>query len=197
MERPNRSTRDPGHLEAVDGARVRVQYAAHMDEAYLARKPVPDRGPAPVLILIGVGKLVKAALMIAVGVAALDLLDKDATETLTRWVHQLRADPDNRFIHSLLERLTSLTQTQLKELGVGTFLYAALFLAEGVGLLLQKHWAEYLTVASTAVFLPLEVYEMTRHLTFVRGAVFVINIAIVVYLVARVRARARQKHHRP
>ncbi|MDQ2849061.1 MAG: DUF2127 domain-containing protein [Actinomycetota bacterium] len=60
--------------------------------------------------------------------------------------------------------------------------YAALEVVEGIGLWLLKRWGEYFAVIATAIFLPLEVRELLRGITFTRGAAFVINLAAVVYL---------------
>src|SRR5262249_61326102 len=81
------------------------------------------------------------------------------------------------------------TPKQLKELSLGTFLYAGLFATEGVGLLLRKRWAEYFTIVTTSALIPLEVFELARHFTMVKLAVVVVNALIVLYLVARVRSR--------
>jgi uncharacterized membrane protein (DUF2068 family) len=99
----------------------------------------------------------------------------------------LRVDPENRFIHPLLAKILPVTPKQLKELSVGTFFYAGLLLTEGIGLLMRKHWAEYFTVITTAALIPLEVYELVRRFTAVKVGVFVVNVAIVVYLMARLR----------
>ena len=74
-------------------------------------------------------------------------------------------------------------------LSAGTFFYAALLGIEGVGLLLRKHWAEYFTIFTTGALLPLEMYELAKHVTMVKIIVLVINAAIVWYLVVRVRSR--------
>jgi len=97
-------------------------------------------------------------------------------------------DPDNRFIHKLLARVFAIKPKQLKELSAGTFFYAALLLTEGIGLLLRKHWAEYFTVITTAALVPLEVYELVERLSAAKVAVLVVNLAIVWYLVARLRS---------
>jgi uncharacterized membrane protein (DUF2068 family) len=103
----------------------------------------------------------------------------------------LRVDPDNRLIHGILARIFRVTPKQLKELSVGTFLYAGVFLTEGLGLLLRKHWAEYFTIVSTGLFIPLEIYELARHFTVLKLGVTGINVVIVWYLVARVRPRSK------
>ena len=141
-----------------------------------------------VLILIGLFKLFKALLLIAVGIGAIKLLHKDLVATVIHWIQVLHVDPDNRFVHGLLLRIFRVTPAQLKELSVGTFLYAALFATEGVGLLLGKRWAELLTIVTTGGLVPLEIFELGRHFTVTRMVVVLVNVLIVWYLVARVRA---------
>lgn len=77
--------------------------------------------------------------------------------------------------------------------------YALLQLAEGIGLWSLKRWGEYVAVVGTSVFLPLEIYELTKHITYVKIAAFVINVALVVYLVVSkrlfgVRGGAKAQH---
>jgi uncharacterized membrane protein (DUF2068 family) len=144
-----------------------------------------------ILILIGLFKLVKALLLIAIGFGSIRFLHKDLGSTVMHWIEVLRVDPDNRFIHGTLVRIFRVTPKQLKELSVGTFLYAGVFLTEGVGLLLRKHWAEYFTIISTGLFIPLEIYELARHFTILKLAVTTVNVLIVWYLVARVRSRSK------
>jgi uncharacterized membrane protein (DUF2068 family) len=82
----------------------------------------------------------------------------------------------------------------LKVASVGTFVYAGLLLTEGAGLLLQKGWAEYFTIITTGALVPLEVYELVRHVTAAKIIVLIVNVAIVVYLVVRVRSRSHSHH---
>ena len=100
---------------------------------------------------------------------------------VTHWVEMLRIDPEDRFIHGILAKLFSTTSKQLKELSAGSFIYAGLFLTEGVGLLLQKHWAEYLTVITTSTLIPLEVYELAKHFSTAKLAILAVNVVIVWY----------------
>jgi uncharacterized membrane protein (DUF2068 family) len=141
-----------------------------------------------ILILIGIFKLFKALLLIAVGIGAIKFLHKDVVSTATHWIQVLRVDPDNRFVHGVLVRIFRVTPRQLKELSVGTFFYAALFATEGVGLLLRKRWAEYFTIITTGGLIPLEVFELARHFTAPRLMIALVNVLIVWYLVARVRS---------
>jgi uncharacterized membrane protein (DUF2068 family) len=133
--------------------------------------------------------LLKACLLIAVGIGAIRLLHRDVAGTVMHWTQVLRVDPDNRFLHGMLTKVFRVTPKQLKELSVGTFIYAGLFATEGTGLLLRKRWAEYFTIVTTGGLIPLEIYELTKHFTVTKLVVTFINVLIVWFLVARVRAR--------
>src|SRR5580698_11422755 len=139
------------------------------------------------LMLIAAFKLLKGIALIAVGIGALHLLHKDVATVVDHWINAFRVDPHNRFIHWLLAKVPLVDDKKLKELSVGTFIYAAVFLTEGVGLALHKRWAEYFTIITTASFLPPEVYEIIHHLTAAKIVALVINIAVVIYLVRELR----------
>ena len=137
--------------------------------------------------MIAIFKLVKGLLLIAAGIGALKLLHKDVGEVVERWIDVVRVDPDNRYVHGLLVKVLSVNDRTLKEISAGTFAYAALFLTEGIGLLLRKRWAQYFTIIVTTSFLPLEMYELARHVTVAKLGVILVNIAIVAYLIVSVR----------
>jgi uncharacterized membrane protein (DUF2068 family) len=139
------------------------------------------------LLLIGLFKLLKGIALLAVGIGALRFLHRDLAHSIEHWINILRVDPDNRHVHALLVRAFRVTPHQLKALSAGTFIYAALFLTEGTGLILRRRWAEYLTIITTGGLVPLEIYEIAHHLTLIKIAVLILNIAIVVYLALRVR----------
>jgi uncharacterized membrane protein (DUF2068 family) len=141
-----------------------------------------------VLVLIGIFKLFKALLLLAVAVGAIKLLHKDVASTAMHWIQVLGVDPDNRFVHGILVRIFRVTPKQLKELSAGTFLYAGLFATEGLGLVLRKRWAEYFTIVTTSGLIPLEIFEMARHFTATKLVVAFVNVLIVWYLAARVRS---------
>src|SRR5580692_2698844 len=88
------------------------------------------------LLLIGLFKLFKGVLLLCVGIGALRLVHRDVAEVVTHWVDVLHFDPDNRFIHSIIEKSFGIEPKHLREIGVGTFFYSTLLLTEGIGLLM-------------------------------------------------------------
>ena len=153
----------------------------------MASKAKAVRKTTAALLLIALFKLIKGILLLAVGIGALKLLHRDVAQTVAHWVEILRVDPDNRLIHKLLSRLLSVTPAQLRAASARTFVYAGLLLTEGLGLLFRKRWAEYFTIITTAGLIPIEVYELSRRVTAAKVTVLIVNVAIVAYLVRRVR----------
>ena len=149
----------------------------------MALKKHSSRG----LWLIAAFKLFKGIALLAVAIGALKLLHKDVASEVEHWINYLRVDPHNRYISKLLAKLGLLDDRKLKALSVGTFFYSALQITEGIGLALKRRWAEYLTIVSTASLLPLEVLEIARRVSFARIALFLVNIAVVGYLIIEVR----------
>ncbi|HEY6397877.1 MAG TPA: DUF2127 domain-containing protein [Solirubrobacteraceae bacterium] len=80
------------------------------------------------------------------------------------------------------DRLFTLRSGTITEVGIALLVFAALELVEAVGLWMMKRWAEYLTFITTAALLPLEVYEIVHKGTVLKVTGFVINVAVVVYL---------------
>ena len=74
---------------------------------------------------------------------------------------------------------------------IATFAYAALFIVEGIGLWMQKDWAEYLTIIATTSFIPFEVWEIVKKATALRVALVISNIAIVIFLILRLTREHR------
>jgi uncharacterized membrane protein (DUF2068 family) len=144
--------------------------------------------------LIALFKLLKAALLIGVGIGALTMFHKDVTSVLQHWVSLLGLDPDNRYIDLALQKAAKLSPNKIKGLGIGSFLYAGLFLIEGVGLWLMRRWAEWLTVIITGSLVPIEVYEIYHRPTPIKILVLIINLAIVGYLLYRIRVGSRTMH---
>lgn len=136
---------------------------------------------------IAIFKFFKCATLIALGIGAFRLMHKDLGGLMEHWAEALRLDPGSRWLDLALAKASNVHPGQIKKVGFGSFLYAALFFAEGIGLWMEKRWGEWLTVVITSSLVPVEIYEIYRNLSAVKIAVLVINIGIVGYLIYRIR----------
>jgi uncharacterized membrane protein (DUF2068 family) len=87
--------------------------------------------------------------------------------------------------HGLLydvRKLFSVETGTLVKIGLVIAAYAALEGAEAVGLWFQQRWAEYLTFIATTALLPVEIYELSHSFSPLKIITFLLNVAVVVYL---------------
>lgn len=152
----------------------------------------PEDRDARYLRWIGSFNLLKGVGLIVLAFGLLKFLHQDVDAIVGRWMCALRFDIENRHIAALLERLDLVTDRQLKQLSGVTFVYAGLFLTEGTGLLLRQRWAKYFTIAMTASFVPIEIFETLRKFGFIKLAILASNAAIVWFLVANLRRDKRR-----
>jgi uncharacterized membrane protein (DUF2068 family) len=145
------------------------------------------------IMAIGIWKLLEATLFIVLGIGALKLLHKDLVDVVTRFVIDLGRDPEGHFVNLLLEKVALIDPHRLKQISLAIFAGATLHLIEGIGLVMRKIWAEYVTLVLTASFLPWELFEILRHVTWLKIVLTVLNFAVVVYLVFHVQMKARQR----
>ncbi len=147
------------------------------------------RKPDRALRAIAWYKFVKAALLIAIALGTLRLLRPDVAGVAERWVAALSLRHDRRVVGQLIALALGMSPRRLHAFVIGVLVFAALFTTEGVGLWMGKRWAEYLTVVATTLFVPLEIFELTRAVTVPRVAALVINLAVVAFLVWRLLPR--------
>ena len=148
------------------------------------------------LVTIGIFKLLKAVFFFAMGVGALHFINGDLYQSITQAVIALKFDPESHFVSVLLEKADMMDDHVLRMLSVATLSYSAVATTEGIGLLMEQTWAEYLTLIMGIAFLPWEGFEILRHGSLWRVGVMLINIAIVAYLLWFVRQLREQKRSR-
>jgi uncharacterized membrane protein (DUF2068 family) len=151
-----------------------------------------DRG----LLAIALFKLAKAALLILAGAGALSLLSPSTAARVREWLADFTIRQGSRPFERALHLLNVTGPGKITMVGVASICYGLLFAVEGVGLWLEKRWAEYLTVVATGLLIPFELYELAKSVTPMRVIALVANVAGVAYLIYRLRhgpATARRK----
>ena len=150
-------------------------------------------GPDRALRLIAVFKFAKVALLLVVGLGALELLDPEIMLRAQRWTDAVATGTDRRLVQLLLGHILGLTPGRLEILAAGAFMYSALFATEGTGLWLGRRWAEYLTVVATLSFLPVELLALLQRVSAIRAGALLLNIAVAAYLIFRLKRNVRPK----
>jgi uncharacterized membrane protein (DUF2068 family) len=139
------------------------------------------------IVAIAVFKLFKGALLLLAGFGLLELMHADMATLFSRVLESLHVNADTRLVHALVLKVDALQPHTVLIAALVSLGYAALLLAEGIGLWLELSWAAYLTVVSTSALVPFEVYELIERATFPRTILLVVNLVIVLYLVRQLK----------
>jgi uncharacterized membrane protein (DUF2068 family) len=145
------------------------------------------------LRIIGALKLASGLMLFAAWVGMFRLVHSDLTRDVDWLVRHFRLDSENRVVHLVLIHVAGINRKTLHAIQAGTFFYALLHVVEGTGLILERDWAGYLMVIATSALVPFEVYEIVHKANSLKLAVLVINLALVVYVVVKLRQERRQR----
>jgi hypothetical protein len=166
------------HLPGRDGIKVPLRGKALRDKV--------------VLRLIAIDRFIHFVILVALGIGVLAIAGNEAS--VRSRFYRILADLQGGVaggpvqtsghvgILGEFDKLFSLRAGTLRELGIALLSYGLLEGVEAVGLWLTKRWAEYLTFLATTILLPLEIYEIIHKGTALKVIGFLINLAVVVYL---------------
>jgi len=141
------------------------------------------------LAAIAVLKIGKGVLLLLLGFGLLKLVHAEIATLFSLLIETLHLNADSRIIHSLVLKVDALQPHGVWIAGALSLVYAGLMLVEGVGLWLEFSWAAYLTVVSTSLLIPVELYEIIDRVTLLRVGALLLNLVIVGYLISQL------KHH--
>src|SRR5271156_4778462 len=144
-----------------------------------------------VLRTIAVYKLLKVIILILAAWGEVRLHDATLSARILSWP----SAPPHGLEHDLVARgiawFSGLSEERVHQVRLITLTYAAVFSVEGIGLWMQRRWAEWLTVIITASLVPLELWELVHSPSFGAAAVLLANCLIVGYLYWHVSTRQR------
>ena len=145
------------------------------------------------LALIAVFKFFKSATLIVLVFALFRLRHPQTAAHVIAWLSALPVASGHSQLLRGLEWVLDLDGHRVALLAGLAIAYSVLYAVEGYGLWRDAHWAKYLTVIATALFIPVEIWEIAAHVTGTKILALVINVAIVVYLLRLLRVERREE----
>jgi uncharacterized membrane protein (DUF2068 family) len=134
----------------------------------------------------------KAALVLLAGFGILSFLHRDVHAIAAQLIERLHLDPANKYPRIFIDAAERVTDARLWLLAWLAMTYAMLRAVEAYGLWRDRIWAEWIALVTGAIYLPVEIYELTRGITFVKVFAIVVNLVVVGYMAYVVR-RSGQK----
>jgi uncharacterized membrane protein (DUF2068 family) len=160
-----------------------------------ATKPDPHRRQRRVLRAVALFEFFKGSFVVLMGFCALALVHKDVWLYAESLLVRLHINTDRRSAQLFLDFADSVTDARLWAAARIAFAYAALRFTEAYGLWKGRSWAEWVALVSGALLLPLEIRELMRGLSVLRGAVLVGNLAVVIYMLYVIRDNRRERQN--
>lgn len=136
------------------------------------------------LKLIALFKIGKGVLLVVIGFSILFLNARTTwLDTISDWASDEILLKHSRVVVFLLSKLQDvLAGGALRATGLLALFYAAILFTEGIGVYLQKRWAEYFMVFATGALIPLEVRHMFHRPSIAAVTILLINCFIVWFL---------------
>jgi uncharacterized membrane protein (DUF2068 family) len=168
-------------------------------ERGLARPPQePAPPPEPkargdrLLPWIAAERAFRAVLLVAVGIVLLTHLHENWASDVTDLARKGGLNPKGNWIQRILHDAAKLNASKAFLFGIVALGYAALEGTEAYGLWNRRRWGEWLTVLATSLLVIPEVWELTKSATLLKVGALIVNVAIVAYLLVRLRATSAQ-----
>ncbi len=127
-------------------------------------------------------KFIVGVIELALALGVLAFLDKDMGALAEGLAGYFNMNTENHYVQYLIEKAGLIGNHTIWGASGVLFLLSVLAFVEGYGLYIRRRWAEWLTVVSTSLFIPFELYEVIRDITPIKVGILVFNCAVVYYL---------------
>lgn len=124
----------------------------------------------------------KGVVVLLAAVGLLSLVHRDAWDVASSLLHLLHIGRHHHYVDVFLKLANGMTDDKLWLVATGCVAYSTVRFVESYGLWNARAWAEWFAAISGTIYLPFEVYELFRRVTFFRVAILCVNVAIVVYM---------------
>jgi uncharacterized membrane protein (DUF2068 family) len=142
------------------------------------------------LVAIVIYKCFTVGLLLVVAIAL--FLTSNKHDELLAFADDYMTIGKREIVKTGLKQLLSVSTTKMQFGAIVAAIYAVVNAIEAFGLWHQKAWATILVVGIVGATIPLEVYEIVHKVSLIRLTIFVINLAMFIYLLRH--AIAERKH---
>lgn len=147
------------------------------------------------LRIVAAFEAMKGVLVLLAGFGLLSFIHKDLHQAAVQLVRVLHFNPAKHYPSIFIDAADRVTDLQLWMLALSALLYSTVRLVEAYGLWKQLQWAEWFGLLSGGMYIPIEVFEVSRELTWPRVTVLAVNIGVVAYL-ADILSKSRKSQQR-
>jgi uncharacterized membrane protein (DUF2068 family) len=134
------------------------------------------------LRLVAIFEGAKGAIVLLTGFGVLHLIHKDLHQVAADLIKHFHLNPASKYPLIFLNLAEKTSDANLWALACAALIYSTVRFAEAVGLWMNRRWAEWFGLASGAMYIPVEVFELSKGISDIKILIFLVNILIVTYL---------------
>lgn len=146
--------------------------------------------------LVAILEAAKGALVLLAGLGLLSLIDRNVQQIAEHLVRLSHLNPASHYPSIFVEAAGHVTNARLWGLAALAAVYALVRGIEAYGLWHERRWAEWFALVAGGIYIPVEIFEILYHPSWLKFGVFAVNAAIVVYMITALRKppELRQKN---
>jgi uncharacterized membrane protein (DUF2068 family) len=135
----------------------------------------------------------KGMLVLVAGAGLLTLIHRNIQYEVADIIRFFHLNPARHYPEIFLKTLSNISNINFWLLSVSAILYVIIRMAEAYGLWHNRSWATWFAVASDALFLPIEIFELHKRITSPRFLILLANVALILYLSQHIKQSRSQK----
>ena len=147
------------------------------------------------LRIVSTFEAMKGLLVLLTGFGVLAYIHKDIHLGAQQLVRYFHLNPASRYPQIFIDLANHVTDGQLWVMALSALLYAMARFVEAYGLWHERRWAEWFGLLTGGTYVPLELFEITRGVTWPKVTLLIVNAGIVAYLsLILYQSRQKRKH---
>lgn len=158
---------------------MRSKHTKHGKQGHAAKR---TNRSATGLRIVALFEGAKGILVLLAGFGVLSLIHKNIHQVAVQLVRHFHLNPASHYPEIFLNTADKVTDIQLWLIAFAAMLYATIRVIEAFGLWMQRQWAEWFGLLTGTMYVPIELYEVTRGASWPKVTVLTVNTAIVTYL---------------
>jgi uncharacterized membrane protein (DUF2068 family) len=136
----------------------------------------------------------KGIVVVLAGLGVFSMRRMDIWGIAESFLEFFHVNPLNHYVGVFIDLVYRVSDVRLWKIAVVATVYVIIRFVEAYGLWYTRPWAEWMAIASGAIYIPFEIADMSRRPGWFQLLILVINVGIVLYMLM-LRLEAAKKRH--
>src|SRR5260370_11583763 len=139
----------------------------------------------------------KGIVVVLAGLGVFSMRHKDIWGVAESFLEFFHVNPHHHYVGVFIDLVYRVSDVRLWKIALLATVYATLRFVEAYGLWYICSWAEWMAIASGAIYIPFEVADLLRRPDWIRVLILTINVGIVLYMLMLRLETAKKRHAQP